>query len=111
MLRRSSTTLSLKVIIILNCFTGESSTPGWMQSLYHHRGGNKEFNCIPLRLYEENLKALLQDATNHKLVPVDGFFFGEQEIYPEDLESVKEFVAKALAEIYAGRAVYYDSWW
>jgi len=84
---------------------------GWMQSLYHHRGGNKEFNCIPLRLYEENLKALLQDATNHKLVPVDGFFFGEQEIYPEDLESVKEFVAKALAEIYAGRAVYYDSWW
>lgn len=84
---------------------------GWMESLYRHRGGEKEFNCVPLRLYEENLKALLEDATNHKLVPVDGFFFGEQDIHPAHLEGLKDFVAKALAEIYAGRAVYYDSWW
>lgn len=84
---------------------------GWMESLYRHRGGDKEFNCVPLRLYEENLKALLEDANNHKLKPVDGFFFGAQEVDDIDLESIKSFVAKALAEIESGRAVYYDSWW
>lgn len=84
---------------------------GWMQSLYRHRGGIEEFNCIPLRLYEENLKALLNDANNHKLVPVDGFFFGPQVIDEYHIESVRKFVDDALAEIESGREVYYDSWW
>jgi hypothetical protein len=51
------------------------------------------------------------DTGNNKLVPINGFFFGEQTLYPEDLESVAIFVAKAREALVDGKAVYYDSWW
>jgi hypothetical protein len=51
------------------------------------------------------------DTGNNKLVPINGFFFGEQTIYPEQLESVADFIAKAREALDYGKAVYYDSWW
>jgi len=45
------------------------------------------------------------------LQPIEGFFFGEQTIYPEQLESVATFIAKARQALADGNAVYYDSWW
>jgi hypothetical protein len=83
---------------------------GWMEQLYRAKGGTAEsFNCNTVRLTSEDLDKLGRDANN--LQPVDGFFFGSQTVYPEDIESIAEFVAKARQAIADGNAVYYDSWW
>ena len=85
---------------------------GWMEDLYRLKGGSKEsFNCTTLRLDLKDLERLEMDTGNNKLVPRNGFFFGSQEIYPEDLESVADFVKVAKQSIAEGKAVFYDSWW
>jgi hypothetical protein len=83
---------------------------GWMEQLYRAKGGTAEsFNCNTVRLTSEDLDKLERDANS--LQPVAGFFFGSQTVYPEDIESIAEFVAKARQAIADGNAVYYDSWW
>jgi hypothetical protein len=85
---------------------------GWMENLYRLKGGTAvSFNCNTVRLDAKDLDRLEMDTGNNKLVPVNGFFFGVTEIYPEDLESVADFVAKAREALADGKAVYYDSWW
>lgn len=85
---------------------------GWMEDLYRLKGGSKDsFNCTTLRLDLKDLDRLEMDTGNNKLVPRNGFFFGSQEIYPEDLESVADFVKMARQSIAEGKAVFYDSWW
>lgn len=85
---------------------------GWMEDLYRLKGGTSEsFNCNTVRLDLKDLDRLEMDVGKKKLVPRNGFFFGSQEIYPEDIESVADFVAKARQAIADGDAVYYDSWW
>ena len=85
---------------------------GWMEDLYRLKGGAKDsFNCTTVRLDLKDLERLEMDTGNNKLVPRNGFFFGSQEIYPEDLESVATFVKVAKQSIAEGKAVFYDSWW
>jgi hypothetical protein len=85
---------------------------GWMENLYRQKRGSKEsFNCTTVRLDLKDLDRLEMDTGNNKLIPVNGFFFGVQEIYPEDLESVATFVKVARQAIADGKAVFYDSWW
>ena len=85
---------------------------GWMEDLYRLKGGAKDsFNCTTVRLDLKDLDRLEMDVGANKLVPRNGFFFGSQEIYPEDLESVADFVKVARQAISDGKAVFYDSWW
>ena len=85
---------------------------GWMEDLYRQKGGSKEsFNCTTVRLTANDLDRLEMDTGNNKLVPVNGFFFGVQEIDSEDIESVAGFVKLARQAISDGKAVFYDSWW
>jgi hypothetical protein len=85
---------------------------GWMEDLYRLKGGSKDsFNCTTVRLTANDLDRLEMDTGNNKLIPVNGFFFGVQEIYPEDLESVATFVKVARQALADGKAVFYDSWW
>jgi hypothetical protein len=85
---------------------------GWMERLYRSKGGTKEsFNCVTVRLTSNDLDMLEYDVAKGNFKPVNGFFFGAQEIYPEDLESIDNFVTKARAAIAEGNAVFYDSWW
>lgn len=85
---------------------------GWMEDLYRQKGGSKQsFNCTTVRLTADDLDRLEMDTGNNKLVPVNGFFFGAQEIDSEDLESVATFVKVARQSIADGKAVFYDSWW
>ena len=85
---------------------------GWMENLYKDRGGPKEsFNCAPIRLHLEDLDQLQRDIGENKLTPVQGFFFGDQEIYPEDIASTMKFIFEARQAIKEGDAVYYDSSW
>lgn len=84
----------------------------WMGRLYQERGGpKKSFNCAPLRLRLEDLDRLQRDIGENKLVPEEGFFFGEQTIYPEDMAAALKFVLDARQAIKEGDEVYYDSWW
>jgi hypothetical protein len=83
-----------------------------MEDLYRQKGGSKaSFNCTTVRLTANDLARLEIDIGNNKLIPVNGFFFGAQEIYPEDLESVTTFVKVAMQALADGKAVFYDSWW
>jgi hypothetical protein len=85
---------------------------GWMEDLYRFKGGDKEtFNCSPIRLTLEDLEMLEEDIRDNELQPRAGFFFGEQTIYPEDLEATQEFIKAAKQAIDEGDEVYYDSWW
>lgn len=86
---------------------------GWMEDLYRQKGGSKaSFNCTTVRLTANDLDRLEMDTGNNKLVPRNGFFFGDTStIYPEDLESVADFVKVAREAIADGKAVFYDSWW
>jgi hypothetical protein len=85
---------------------------GWMEDLYRIKKGLRhDFNCTTVRLTSEDLDRLEMDTGNNKLIPINGFFFGEQTIYPEQLESVADFIAKAREALDYGKAVYYDSWW
>ena len=85
---------------------------GWMEDLYRQkRGLRHDFNCTTVRLDLSDLDRLEMDTGNNKLVPRNGFFFGAQEIYPEDLESVADFVKLSRQAIAEGKAVFYDSWW
>jgi len=85
---------------------------GWMEDLYRQKGGSKaSFNCTTVRLTANDLDRLEMDTGNNKLIPVNGFFFGVQEIDSEDIESVATFVKVAREAIADGKAVFYDSWW
>lgn len=85
---------------------------GWMEDLYRLKKGLRhDFNCTTVRLTLSDLDRLEMDTGNNKLVPRNGFFFGSQEIYPEDIESVSDFVKVAREAIADGKAVFYDSWW
>ena len=86
---------------------------GWMEDLYRQKGGDRQqFNVTTVRLSEKDLDRLEMDVGDNKLVPRNGFFFGDTScVYPEDLETVADFVAKARQAIADGKAVFYDSWW
>jgi len=85
---------------------------GWMEQLYREKGGTAViFNCNTVRLTNSDLSMLEYDASKDNLRPVNGCFFGAQEIYDYQMESIDEFVAKARAALAEGKAVYYDSWW
>lgn len=85
---------------------------GWMEDLYYAKGGTKEsFNCVPVRLSLDDLDRLQRAIGENTLTPTEGFFFGSQTIYPEDLANALSFVLQARQVIKEGDAVYYDSWW
>lgn len=84
---------------------------GWMENLYASKGGDHEFNCIPVRLTLEDLDNLEKDIRSKMLPETRGFFFGDN---PPDEESNLrdlDFIEAARDAIEAGDAVYYDSWW
>ena len=84
---------------------------GWMENLYREKGGTSVFNCTNVRLTTEDLDRLTNDTKANKLTAVEGFFFGDQEIYLEDLESIHDFVTKGKEALDEGYVLFYDSWW
>lgn len=85
---------------------------GWMENLYRTKGGTEQsFNCIPVKLTEEDLDKLQTDLLMENLPHTEGFFFGNN---PPDLESLREdlkFIQKCRDAMKDGKVVYYDSWW
>ena len=84
---------------------------GWMEDLARREGFDGEFNCVPVQLSPAILDELERAIVEKTLTPVEGFFFGAQTIYPEDIEATKRFIADAREAMEDGKDVYYDSWW
>jgi hypothetical protein len=87
---------------------------GWMENLYHEKGGTEEFNCVPVLLTVEDLDRLEKIIECKALPETNGFFFGGDS-YEEYEEWYKEddlkFIKVARQSIEDGNKVYYDSWW
>jgi len=83
---------------------------GWMQDLYHEKGGEEEFNCVDLELTLEDLDALEESLDEEALPETAGFFFGGN---ADDhyAEADREFIVAARAAIKQGYTVVYSSWW
>jgi hypothetical protein len=83
----------------------------WMTNLYLDKGGEQEFNLVPVQLLDSDLVRLAEDIILGNLDDSSGFFFGtgdyDQERMDEDLSFVK-MAREVLAE---GDAVYYLAWY
>ena len=102
--------------IIDNCFAywrKFNHLHGWMEKLYYSKGGKADsFNCVNVRLTEQDLDVLQKQAEAMSLKPTEGFFFGTYEEFSEDDQyAVLKFVNEAREAISNGYAVFYDSWW
>jgi len=83
---------------------------GWMETLYYNKGGEREsFNCVPVELTLDDLKALYEDIKTNNLPQTGGFFFGQTD--GSETEDDLQFVEKALTAIDEGYTIYYSSWW
>ena len=83
---------------------------GWMENLYHEKGGDESFNCVDLELTLEDLDALEASLDGADLPKTVGFFFG-QDSDDHYIEQDREFVREARAAIKQGYTVVYSSWW
>ena len=83
---------------------------GWMQDLYHEKGGEEEFNCVDLELTLEDLDALEESLDHEELPETVGFFFGADSS-DHYAETDREFIREARAAIKQGYTVVYNSWW
>ena len=83
---------------------------GWMENLYHEKGGDESFNCVDLELDLEDLDALEESLDEEALPETAGFFFGSN---ADDhyAEADREFIGAARAAIKQGYTVVYSSWW
>ena len=83
---------------------------GWMQDLYHEKGGEEDFNCVDLELTLEDLDALEESLDEEALPETVGFFFGGN---ADDhyAEADREFIVAARAAIKQGYTVVYSNWW
>lgn len=84
---------------------------GWMEKLYYDKGGEAEtFNCVNVRLNEDDLTRLKEDVESGSLPETGGFFFGDDACEHYKEQDLK-FVNDALEEIKDGRIIIYNSWW
>ena len=83
---------------------------GWMENLYHEKGGDESFNCVDLELDLEDRDALEESLDEEALPETAGFFFGSN---ADDhyAEADREFIVAARAAIKQGYTVVYSSWW
>lgn len=84
---------------------------GWMNELYHAKGGKSpDFNLDTVEITENDLNDL-EKALEDGLPHTPGFFFGGDEVYPEDIEETKAFIETARECLQSGQRVFYYAWW
>lgn len=80
----------------------------WMERLYYNKGGSAEsFNCVKVRLTNDDLDNLEKTILTNCLPNVDPCLqYGE-----DDLSNDLRFIVVARKAISDGCSVFYDSWW
>jgi hypothetical protein len=89
------------------CWRKHANLEGWMANLYRNRGGTKEFNCVELKLREEDLDSLSEE--HEDLEVSGGFFWGES--CEEDIQDTHAFIELAYQRVRNGYEIIYTSWW
>jgi len=84
---------------------------GWMEDLFHAKGGEGDFNCQPVRLELNDLNKLEKVIKKRSFKDVHGYFWGQGAYTDDDAKRDLEFVEEAKQHIKNGGAVYYSSWW
>ena len=85
---------------------------GWMEKLYRKKGGDKEFNCVPVELNEADLEMLELVVVSAMLPETGGFFFGSDSRFCEHYKEITlSFIEEAREYLAKGWKVAYDSWW
>ncbi len=82
---------------------------GWMEALYHQKGGTEVFNCTQVKLEHTDLDQLEKAVVGDLLPPTTGFFFGES--HHEDRADDLAFILIAREALRSGYNVFYSSWW
>ena len=83
---------------------------GWMERLYYDKGGKSiEFNCVPLKLDEDDIQFLKAAIVKNRLPRTEGFFFGASD--GSEQEDDLQFIAKARAALACGKTIFYFSSW
>jgi hypothetical protein len=80
---------------------------GWMADLYKQRGGKGDFNCVDLKLFEDDILRLRKE--HRELRKASGFFWGQSSL--AKVENTHEFIQKALQYQSEGYDIIYTSWW
>ena len=94
----------------LACWRKHPNLQGWMEDLYHEKGGEQEFNCVDLQLTLEDLNALEESLDEEALPETAGFFFGgNADVHYAEAD--REFIVAAREAIKQGYTVVYSSWW
>lgn len=83
---------------------------GWMQELYHEKGGEGEFNCVDVELTLDDLDSLEDSLDKEELPETAGFFFGGDSS-DHYAEQDRDFICEARAAIKQGYTIVYSSWW
>ena len=89
---------------------------GWMENLYYEKGGKgEEFNCVNVRLDEDDLNRLKEDVLSGSLPETTGFFFGSSYADEEDIKWRNEHDMKCIEDMLKalenGDSIYYSSSW
>jgi hypothetical protein len=91
---------------------------GYMENVYMSRGGDREFNLVPLYLDNgdcENVikyarEVLTAHAKGQDVEHTEGFFFGATD--PSDwTETIDKFEEVIKNTDFDNEVIYYDSWW
>lgn len=82
---------------------------GWMEALYHRKGGSELFNCTQVKLELSDLNELEKAVVGDSLPDTTGFFFGESG--PEDKDNDLAFILIAREAVRSGYNVFYSAWW
>ena len=91
----------------IGCWRKHANLEGWMSDLYRSRGGEGDFNCIELKLFDVDILNLEKEYQH--LETATGFFWGTSR--GEDDKLTQEFIANAKEAIEDGYEVIYTSWW
>jgi len=82
---------------------------GWMEELYREKGGEEQFNCVPVQLTASDLDRLEADIRSGDLPDTTGFFFGDSD--GTETAGDLAFIAAARVALAEGYTIYYNSWW
>lgn len=94
-----------------------SDLNGYMEELYREKGGDDEFNCVPLYLSKEDVEQIVDDHRRHlneddefTIGEASGFFWGATEHH--DWKGSLEDFERILEETdWDNETVYYSCWW
>ena len=84
----------------------------WMFNLAKKKGfkgGKEDFNCVMVRLEEEDIESLREEIRNRRFT--EAVHDWDKDVFEMDKDRDERFCDEAEQALEEGFAVFYDSWW